>query len=80
MCYCRDWIRSYIRCIVWHPNCFKIAVAGLDDIVRIYTDEPAIVPVLKVSGGKIFIEEKIQYNLVHQEKHEFLYFEIEFVF
>lgn len=44
----RNWIRSYIRCIVWHPNCFKIAVAGLDDIVRIYTDEPAIVPVLKV--------------------------------
>lgn len=44
----RDWNRSYIRCIVWHPNCFKIAVAGVDDIIRIYTDEPAIVPVLKV--------------------------------
>lgn len=45
----RDWIRSYIRSVVWHPNCFKIAVAGMDDIVRIYTDEPAIMPVLKVS-------------------------------
>ncbi|XP_013112380.2 aladin [Stomoxys calcitrans] len=48
----RDWIRSYIRCIVWHPNCFKIAVAGMDDIVRIYTDEPAIVPVLKSASQK----------------------------
>ncbi|XP_037826248.1 aladin [Lucilia sericata] len=48
----RDWIRSYVRCIVWHPNCFKIAVAGLDDIVRIYTDEPAIVPVLKSASQK----------------------------
>ncbi|XP_055840899.1 aladin [Episyrphus balteatus] len=43
----RDWIRSCIRYIVWHPNCFKIAVAGSDDVIRIYTDEPAAVPVLK---------------------------------
>ncbi|XP_011181672.1 aladin [Zeugodacus cucurbitae] len=48
----RDWLRSYIRCIVWHPNCFKIAVAGSDDIVRIYTDEPAMVPVLKSGSQK----------------------------
>ncbi|XP_055389562.1 aladin [Condylostylus longicornis] len=43
----RDWTKSCIRWIVWHPNCFKIAVAGSDDIIRIYKDEPAIVPVLK---------------------------------
>ncbi|XP_004527384.1 aladin [Ceratitis capitata] len=48
----RDWLRSYIRCIVWHPNCFKIAVAGSDDIVRIYTDETAMVPVLKSGSQK----------------------------
>ena len=44
----RDWARSSIRCIKWHPNCFKIAVAALDDSIRIYTDEPTIVPILKV--------------------------------
>lgn len=43
-----DWLISYIRCVVWHPNCFKIAVATCDD-VRIYTDEPGIVPILKVN-------------------------------
>lgn len=45
----RDWIRSCVRYIAWHPNCFKIAVAGSDDIIRIYTDCRYIceVPVLK---------------------------------
>lgn len=43
----RDWPKSAIRCIRWHPNCFKIAVAASDDSIRVYGDEPSIVPVLK---------------------------------
>lgn len=31
----------------WHPNCFKLAVATLDDTVRIYSDELGNVPMLK---------------------------------
>lgn len=44
----RMLLRSTIRCIRWHPNCFKIAVAASDDTIRVYTDEPSIVPILKV--------------------------------
>jgi len=40
-------MRSSIRCIKWHPNCFKIAVAASDDSIRIYTDEASIIPILK---------------------------------
>lgn len=37
-----------IRCICWHPNTFKLAVAASDDSIRVYTDETGIViPVLK---------------------------------
>uniref|UniRef100_A0A1A9ZRI3 Aladin seven-bladed propeller domain-containing protein n=1 Tax=Glossina pallidipes TaxID=7398 RepID=A0A1A9ZRI3_GLOPL len=48
----RGWIRASVRYIAWHPNCFKIAVAGVDDLVRIYTDQPAVVPVLKGTTQK----------------------------
>ncbi|XP_053688207.1 aladin isoform X1 [Sabethes cyaneus] len=43
----RDWSRSAIRSIAWHPNCFKIAIAASDDSIRVYGDEPNIVPILK---------------------------------
>ncbi|EDW00463.1 GH11853 [Drosophila grimshawi] len=47
----RDWIHSGIRYIAWHTHLFKVAVAGVDDVVRIYskiTDKNAgIGPVLK---------------------------------
>ncbi|XP_055615358.1 aladin-like [Toxorhynchites rutilus septentrionalis] len=43
----RDWSKSAIRCIRWHPNCFKIAIAASDDSIRVYGDEPSIVPILK---------------------------------
>ncbi|KAH8386718.1 hypothetical protein KR093_002159 [Drosophila rubida] len=33
----RDWINSPIRCIAWHCHQFKLAVAGADDVLRIYT-------------------------------------------
>lgn len=48
----RDWARSLIRVIRWHPNCFKIAVAACDDSIRVYSDELTIVPMLKVYGVK----------------------------
>uniref|UniRef100_A0A1A9VIK2 EIF2A domain-containing protein n=1 Tax=Glossina austeni TaxID=7395 RepID=A0A1A9VIK2_GLOAU len=48
----RGWIRASVRCIAWHPNCFKIAVAGVDDLVRIYADQPDVVPVLKGTTQK----------------------------
>ncbi|XP_058812233.1 aladin-like [Topomyia yanbarensis] len=43
----KEWSKSAIRCICWHPNCFKIAIAASDDSIRVYSDEPSIVPILK---------------------------------
>lgn len=43
----RDWQRSPIRVICWHPNTFKMAVAASDDSIRIYTDGTGIIPQLK---------------------------------
>lgn len=48
----RDWPRSLIRCIKWHPNCFKIAVAACDDSIRIYSDEQTVVQILKVNASR----------------------------
>lgn len=44
----RDWSRSLIRAMAWHPQCMRLAVAACDDSVRIYTDSVGVVPVLKV--------------------------------
>ncbi|KAJ6639090.1 Aladin [Pseudolycoriella hygida] len=44
----RDWSRSFIRVMRWHPNIFKLAVAACDDSIRVYTDEKSTVVVLKV--------------------------------
>ncbi len=44
----REWSRSLIRVIRWHPNLFKLAVAACDDSIRIYTDDKSVVVVLKV--------------------------------
>lgn len=49
----RDWQRSSIRCIKWHPNCFKIAVAASDDSIRVYTNETTMVPILKSGNQKM---------------------------
>lgn len=43
----RDWVKSPIRYISWHPNCFKMAVAANDDSIRIYSDLQHAVPILK---------------------------------
>ncbi|KAL5275604.1 AAAS family protein [Megaselia abdita] len=47
----RDWINSNIRCIAWHPNCFKLAIAGSDDVVRIFNDTMTL-PALKTSSQR----------------------------
>ncbi|KAH8408940.1 hypothetical protein KR009_004078 [Drosophila setifemur] len=33
----RDWLNSDVRCLAWHGYVFKLAVAGVDDVVRIYS-------------------------------------------
>lgn len=43
----KNWSNSTIRCIAWHSFNLKIAVASLDDSVRIFTSDQAVVPVLK---------------------------------
>lgn len=48
----RLWDSSPIRCFKWHPYCTKIAVAGLDDIVRIYCSDSNFVPLLKCKQQK----------------------------
>lgn len=47
----RDWLSSNVRCLAWHMHIFKLAVAGLDDVVRIYSKDsnPTATVVLKVS-------------------------------
>lgn len=44
----REWSRSLIRVMRWHPNVFKLAVAACDDSIRIYADDKAMAVVLKV--------------------------------
>lgn len=43
----REWSRSPIRYIKWHPNCFKVAIAACDDSIRIYTEGGGVIPILK---------------------------------
>ncbi|XP_017030211.1 aladin [Drosophila kikkawai] len=38
-----DWLNSNVRCLAWHLHIFKLAVAGLDDVVRIYTRDSSTV-------------------------------------
>uniref|UniRef100_A0A182PN52 Aladin seven-bladed propeller domain-containing protein n=1 Tax=Anopheles epiroticus TaxID=199890 RepID=A0A182PN52_9DIPT len=48
----RNWQKSTIRCVCWHPLCFKLAVATIDDTVRIYTRNPGVTPILRSSLQK----------------------------
>lgn len=60
----REWSRSLIRVIRWHPNVFKLAVAACDDSIRIYSDDRAPVVLLKVG---------LNVNLLtHVNWHKFL--------
>ncbi|KAL9692245.1 hypothetical protein quinque_000230 [Culex quinquefasciatus] len=62
----KEWQKSSIRYIRWHPNCFKIAIAASDDSIRIYSDEPTIVPILK-SGLQKSISSMAWRNLTSGE-------------
>lgn len=35
----REWRKSTVRALSWNPLCFKLAVAAVDDSIRIYTNE-----------------------------------------
>ncbi|KAG5670146.1 hypothetical protein PVAND_000428 [Polypedilum vanderplanki] len=49
----RQWKNATVRFLAFHPQCFKIAIASVDDTIRIYTnDENSIVPLLKNSQQK----------------------------
>uniref|UniRef100_A0A182NPA3 Aladin seven-bladed propeller domain-containing protein n=1 Tax=Anopheles dirus TaxID=7168 RepID=A0A182NPA3_9DIPT len=48
----RNWSKSTVRCMGWHPLCFKLAVATIDDTVRIYTRNPGVTPILRSSLQK----------------------------
>ncbi|KAI8439177.1 hypothetical protein MSG28_013024 [Choristoneura fumiferana] len=43
----RNWGSAPIKCLAWHPHTTKIAVATLDDNIRVYCMEAGFVPMLK---------------------------------
>ncbi|XP_018577901.1 aladin [Anoplophora glabripennis] len=43
----RNWLSNTIRCISWHPHTKKVAVVTCDDSVRIFSDDNAIMPLLR---------------------------------
>lgn len=43
----RDWQNSPIRCMRWHPNSFKLAIACVDDNIKIYTSDTTNITTLK---------------------------------
>nr|CAD7572674.1 unnamed protein product [Timema californicum] len=48
----RNWAHSPVRCISWHPHCTKMALATLDDSVRIYAcDTPTRIIKCKTQRG-----------------------------
>lgn len=48
----RHWGISPIRYLCWHPYSTKIAVATSDDLVRIYSNESSLIPLLKCKQQK----------------------------
>jgi aladin len=48
----RNFKTAAIRYVAYHPQCFKIAVAGVDDSIRIYNDRNSVVTLLKNSQQK----------------------------
>uniref|UniRef100_A0A1B6C7V6 Aladin seven-bladed propeller domain-containing protein n=2 Tax=Clastoptera arizonana TaxID=38151 RepID=A0A1B6C7V6_9HEMI len=42
-----DYVNNNIRCLAWHPHCIKIAVGTSDDLIRVYSQNPQLVPLLK---------------------------------
>ena len=46
----REWRKSAVRCLSWNPLCFKLAVAAVDDSIRIYTNEEQSIVLLLKNG------------------------------
>lgn len=46
----RQWRNSAIRCIAWNVLCFKLAVAAVDDSIRVYTNEEQSIVILLKNG------------------------------
>lgn len=46
----REWKKAVIRNIAWNPHCFKLAVACVDDSIRIYTNEEQSIVLLLKNG------------------------------
>lgn len=43
----RNWGQTPVKCLAWHPHTLKIAVATIDDNIRIYCSEVSFVSSLK---------------------------------
>lgn len=48
----QGWGNNPIRCFSWHPYSTKLAVACLDDVVRIYSTDSTFIPLLKCKQQK----------------------------
>lgn len=49
----RNYSTSTVRYLAWNPICFKLAIAGVDDSIRIYSnDNQSIVMLLKTGQQK----------------------------
>lgn len=46
----RQWRNAAIRCIAWNSLCFKLAVAAVDDSIRVYTNEEQSIVILLKNG------------------------------
>lgn len=46
----RNWGNAPVKCLAWHPHTTKIAVATVDDYVRVYCSEAQFVSTLKVKA------------------------------
>lgn len=46
----RLWKNAAIRCISWNSLCFKLAVAAVDDSIRVYTNEEQSIVMLLKNG------------------------------
>lgn len=43
----RDWKSSPIRCMRWHPNVSKLAIASIDENIKIYSADTISIMTLK---------------------------------
>merc|ERR1719187_214370 len=51
-CQTRDWERSPVRCLAWHPHTAKLAVALQDDSIHVHSSRQLVKPVLKHAGQR----------------------------